>query len=76
MKHLKFSKGKASWDGFGADSFSGNRPDSGKWNRYNLGLYLIWLMIPQILVNGTIRYEDYSDFGGRTVWKLSSRYKF
>jgi outer membrane cobalamin receptor len=28
------------------------------------------------LINGTVRYEDYSDFGGATVWKLSSRYKF
>ena len=28
------------------------------------------------LVNGTIRYEDYSDFGNATVWKISSRYKF
>ena len=28
------------------------------------------------MINGTIRYEDYSDFGGATVWKMSSRYKF
>ncbi|CAM2862189.1 TonB-dependent receptor [Flavobacterium frigoris] len=70
---------KASWEGFGADSFSGNRPeDSGKWNRYNLGGYfdLAYDFSPNFLVNGTIRYEDYSDFGAATVWKLSSRYKF
>ena len=31
---------KASWDGMGADSFAGNRPEnSGKWNRYNMGAY-------------------------------------
>ena len=31
---------KASWEGIGADSFAGNRPEnSGKWNRYNLGAY-------------------------------------
>jgi iron complex outermembrane receptor protein len=28
------------------------------------------------LINGTVRYEDYSDFGDATVWKVSSRYKF
>lgn len=70
---------KASWDGEGADSFSGNRPeDSGKWNRYNLGGYfdLAYDFTQDLLVNGTVRYENYSDFGGATVWKLSSRYKF
>lgn len=70
---------KASWDGAGADSFSGNRPeDSGKWNRYNLGGYfdLAYDFNNDFLVNGTVRYENYSDFGGATVWKLSTRYKF
>lgn len=70
---------KASWDGEGVDSFSGNRPeDSGKWNRYNLGGYfdLAYDFTQDFLVNGTVRYENYSDFGGATVWKLSSRYKF
>ncbi|MFV5683832.1 TonB-dependent receptor domain-containing protein [Flavobacterium sp. GB2R13] len=70
---------KASWDGEGADSFSGNRPEnSGKWNRYNLGGYfdLAYDFSKDFLVNGTVRYEDYSDFGAATVWKLSSRFKF
>ena len=70
---------KASWDGEGADSFSGNRPEnSGKWNRYNLGGYfdLAYDFNKDFFVNGTIRYENYSDFGSATVWKLSSRYKF
>lgn len=70
---------KASWDGEGADSFSGNRPEnSGQWNRYNLGGYLdlAYDFTQDFLVNGTVRYEDYSDFGSATVWKLSSRYKF
>ncbi|MFV8371735.1 TonB-dependent receptor [Flavobacterium sp. LB2P74] len=70
---------KASWDGFGADSFAGNRTEnSGKWNRYNLGGYfdLAYDFTKDFSVNGTIRYEDYSDFGAATVWKLSSRYKF
>jgi len=70
---------KASWDGEGADSFSGNTPEnSGKWNRYNLGGYfdLAYDFNKNLLVNGTFRYEDYSDFGSAMVWKLSSRYKF
>ncbi|MDI1305165.1 MAG: TonB-dependent receptor [bacterium] len=70
---------KASWDGIGADSFAGNRPEnSGKWNRYNLGAYfdLAYDVTEDFLINGTVRHEEYSDFGGATVWKLSSRYKF
>lgn len=70
---------KASWDGLGADSFAGNRPEnSGKWNRYNFGAYLdvAYDVTKDFLINGTARYEDYSDFGNATVWKLSSRYKF
>jgi iron complex outermembrane receptor protein len=70
---------KASWDGIGADSFAGNRPEnSGKWNRYNIGVYgdLAYDVTKDFLVNGTVRYEDYSDFGSATVGKLSTRYKF
>lgn len=70
---------KASWDGMGADSFAGNRPEnSGKWNRYNIGIYgdLAYDITKDFLVNGTVRYEDYSDFGSATVGKLSARYKF
>ena len=70
---------KASWEGIGADSFAGNRPEnSGTWNRYNLGAYLdlSYDVTKDFLVNGTVRHEEYSDFGGTTVWKLSSRLKF
>ncbi|WP_367756424.1 TonB-dependent receptor [Flavobacterium sp. WC2430] len=70
---------RASWEGEGADSFSGNRPEnSGKWNRYNFGGYidLAYDFSKNFILNGTVRYEDYSDFGGATVWKISSRYKF
>jgi iron complex outermembrane receptor protein len=70
---------KASWDGVGADSFAGTTTkEAGKWNRYNLGLYLdvAYDVTKDFLINGTVRYEDYSDFGDATVWKLSSRYKF
>jgi len=70
---------EASYIGLGADSFQGNRPeDSGKFNRYNLGGYfdIAYDITKDFLVNGTIRYENYSDFGDAFVWKLSSRYKF
>ena len=69
----------ASYDGGGADSFAGNRPEnSGNFNRYNLGGYasLDWDINKDFLINGTIRTENYSDFGSTFVWKASSRYKF
>ncbi|CAM3994944.1 TonB-dependent receptor [Flavobacterium branchiophilum] len=69
---------KASYEGLGADSFAGNRPEnSGKWNRYNLGAYfdVAYDVNKDFLINGTLRFENYSDFGTNAVWKLSSRYK-
>jgi iron complex outermembrane receptor protein len=70
---------EASYVGLGADSYQGNRPEnSGKFNRYNVGYYLSASLdiTKDLLFEGTARYEDYSDFGNKTVWKLSSRYKF
>lgn len=70
---------KASWDGTGSDSFAGNRPEnSGTWNRYNIGIYfdVAYDVTKDFLINGTVRHEEYSDFGGATVWKASSRYEF
>ena len=69
---------KASWDGVGADSFAGNRPEnSGTFNRYNFGGYLDagYDFTKQFLVSGTIRNEYYSDFGNAFVYKFSSRLK-
>lgn len=69
---------KQSYDGLGADSYQGNTPEnSGKFNRYNFGAYfdVAWDITKDFLVNGTIRGENYSDFGTATVWKVSSRYK-
>lgn len=69
---------KASWDGIGADSFAGNRPEnSGVFNRYNFGGYfdVAYDVSKQFLLNGTIRNEYYSDFGNAFVYKLSSRLK-
>ncbi|WP_055445860.1 TonB-dependent receptor [Lacinutrix mariniflava] len=68
----------ASYDGGGADSFSGNAPqNSGKFNRYNIGGYfsLDYDVNDAFLLSGTIRTENYSDFGNTFVYKLSSRYK-
>lgn len=69
---------KASWDGIGADSFSGNRPEnSGVFNRYNFGGYfdLGYDVSKNFLISATIRNEYYSDFGNAFVYKLSSRLK-
>lgn len=71
--------GLASYDGGGADSFAGNQPqNSGKFSRYNLGGYfdLAFDVTEDFLLNGTVRTENYSDFGNAFVWKISSRYKF
>lgn len=67
-----------SYDGGGPDSFAGNSPEnSGKFSRYNLGGYfsLDWDISKEFLVSGTVRAENYSDFGSTFIWKLSSRYK-
>jgi iron complex outermembrane receptor protein len=68
----------ASYDGGGADSFAGNSPEnSGKFNRYNFGGYfsLDFDVSEAFLISGTVRTENYSDFGNTFVYKLSSRVK-
>ncbi len=70
---------EASYIGRGADSYPGTKPENaGKFNRYNLGFYAGFSadVVKNLLLEGTARYEDYSDFGSKTVWKLSSRYNF
>jgi len=69
---------RASWDGVGADSYAGNRPEnSGMFNRYNFGGYLDlgYDVTKTFLISATIRNEYYSDFGNAFVYKISSRYK-
>lgn len=69
----------ASYEGLGADSFAGNRPEnSGEFSRYNIGGYVSasFDATEDLLFEGTVRAENYSDFGTTFVWKLSSRYKF
>ena len=68
----------ASYDGGGADSFAGASPqNSGKFNRYNIGGYfsLDYDVSDEFLLSGTVRTENYSDFGNAFVYKFSSRYK-
>jgi len=68
----------SSHDGGGADSFAGNSPEnSGKFNRYNFGGYfsLDYDVTDAFLLSGTVRAENYSDFGDAFVYKLSSRLK-
>ncbi len=67
----------ASYEGGGADSFAGASPqNSGKFNRYNIGGYfsLDYDVSDAFLLSGTIRTENYSDFGNAFVYKFSSRY--
>ncbi len=69
----------ASYDGGGADSFAGAAPqNSGKFNRYNIGGYLSldYDVTDAFLLSGTVRTENYSDFGNAFVYKFSTRYKF
>jgi len=69
---------EASYEDGGPDSFAGNDPrNSGKFNRYNFGGYfdLALDLTDDFLINGTVRVENYSDFGSAAVWKVSSRYK-
>ncbi|TBR19432.1 MAG: TonB-dependent receptor [Chitinophagaceae bacterium] len=69
---------EASYVGVGADSYQGNDPaNSGKFNRYNIGYYAGFSadLSKDFMIEGTARYEDYSDFGNASVWKISSRYK-
>ncbi|MDG1398923.1 MAG: TonB-dependent receptor [Polaribacter sp.] len=67
-----------SYDGGGADSFAGNSPEnSGVFTRYNFGGYLSlnWSPSDDWTLDGTVRSENYSDFGNAFVWKLSSAYQ-
>jgi iron complex outermembrane receptor protein len=66
-----------SYDGGGADSFAGNSPEnSGSFTRYNFGGYasLNWNPTENLTLDGTIRSENYSDFGNAFVWKASGAY--
>jgi iron complex outermembrane recepter protein len=67
-----------SYEGEGSNSFPGiNKLNAGINKRFNIGAYLdlSYDITKDFLINGTVRTENYSDFGNANVWKLSSRYK-
>jgi iron complex outermembrane recepter protein len=70
---------EASYDREGSNSFPGiNKLNAGVNKRFNVGAYfdVSYDISKDFLINGTVRTENYSDFGSKNVWKLSSRYKF
>ena len=69
---------EASYIDGGAQSFPGLQPGNAlKESRTNVGVYstLDWDISEKFLIGGAIRYENFSDFGGNTSWKVNSRYK-
>tara|TARA_R110002167_G_scaffold37341_13_gene117082 strand:- start:409 stop:3048 length:2640 start_codon:yes stop_codon:yes gene_type:complete len=67
----------ASYAGQGAVSFPGLQPSNAvEATRDNYGLYgdLEWEPTEKLLLGGALRYEDFSDFGDNTSWKVNGRY--
>jgi len=67
----------ASYFGAGTQSFPGLQPSNAvEATRENFGLYgeLEWEPTDRILLGGAVRYEDFSDFGDNTSWKVNGRY--
>tara|TARA_R110002073_G_scaffold234063_8_gene395402 strand:+ start:2398 stop:4995 length:2598 start_codon:yes stop_codon:yes gene_type:complete len=63
--------------GIGANGFSGFGPqNTGSWDRTNIGLYLdLEANVTDEWILGTaIRWEDFSDFGSTTNFKVSTLY--
>lgn len=62
----------------GAQAFPGFRPENQvNAKRSSVGLYtdLSLNITPSWLIDGALRFENYSDFGSTVNWKLASRYK-
>jgi iron complex outermembrane receptor protein len=67
-----------SYVGGGAQSFPGLQPANAlKKDRNNIGVYttLDYDITEKFLIGGSLRYENYSDFGNNFSWKVNSRYK-
>ena len=61
----------------GSNGMVGAIPASaGSFDRDNWAIYadVEWDISDRWLVQGAVRYENFSDFGGTTNWKLASRY--
>jgi len=75
---LSYARGTFSTVG-GSQVFPGFRPsDGGSFDRQNVSVYagLEGDVTEQLSLGLAARYEDYSDFGTTSNWKLSSRYEF
>ncbi|WP_404711831.1 TonB-dependent receptor plug domain-containing protein [Sphingomonas sp. MMS24-J13] len=69
----------SSYYGTGAQSFPGYSPSSaGVHKRHNYAFYgdFSYTQIANLKLDGAVRYENYSDFGGKTTWKATGRYDF
>lgn len=67
-----------SYVGEGSISFPGLRPSNAfVESRNNVGVYstLDYDITDAFLIGGSVRYENYSDFGNNFSWKVNSRYK-
>jgi iron complex outermembrane recepter protein len=63
----------------GGQSYPGFRPsDAGTHSRNNKSVYLDLALFPVegLTLDGAVRYENYSDFGGNTSFKGTGRYDF
>ncbi|MBE9489403.1 MAG: TonB-dependent receptor [Bacteroidetes bacterium] len=66
-----------SYIGGGVQSFPGLQPSNAVTaTRDNYGVYadLEWEPTEEFLIGGAVRYEDFSDFGDNTSWKVNGRY--
>ncbi len=65
--------------GVGSNGFPGYGPDAvGDFNRDSQGVYIDVStdVTDALFLQAAVRYEDYSDFGEETVWKLAGQYDF
>ena len=65
--------------GVGSNGFPGYGPDAvGELTRDSQGVYVDVStdLTDALFVQAALRYEDYSDFGEETVWKLAAQYDF
>jgi iron complex outermembrane receptor protein len=66
-----------SYIGGGVQSFPGLQPSNEvNATRDNFGVYgdIEWEPTEEFLIGGAVRYEDFSDFGDNTSWKVNARY--
>lgn len=63
--------------GIGSNGFPGFKPEAaGVFTRRNLSFYTdasAWIT-DNLMLNGALRYEDFTDFGDTTNWKVSALY--